>query len=339
MELNVIEPHSTANLVESMQLHPTPSLHATCQDPLRQCTLKKAIKATGVALHSGQISTITLRPAPVHTGIVFRRVDLCPIVAIRACAEAVGDTKLQTTLLQDNTRIGTIEHLMSALAGLNIDNVYIDVSTSELPIMDGSAGPFVFLIQSAGIEEQDAVKRFIRIKKSICVSEGDRWACLEPFDGFQIACEIDFNHPLFRQHCQKVNLELSSTTYIKEIGRARTFGFMSDYQRLRTMRLAQGGSLDNAIVMDESSVLNQGGLRYKDEFVRHKILDAIGDLYVLGHNIIGAFRSYKTGHHLNNQLLRALLAATDTWEYVEFTQATQAPTAYQRKSHWAEIFD
>lgn len=285
---------------------------------LRQRTLKNVIKATGITLHSGQIAVLTLRPAPINTGIVFRRVDLKPVVEIKARAEDVKETTLQTTLIKNDTRVGTIEHLMSAMAGLAIDNAYVDITASEIPIMDGSAAPFIFLIQSAGIEEQSAPKRFIRVKRRIKVSQGDKWACFDPFDGFKISFEIDFDHPLFQNRSQKASVDFSVASYVKEISRARTFGFMADYERLQEVRLALGGSLDNAVVFDGDRVLNEEGLRYEDECVRHKILDAVGDLYLLGYSLIGSFSGYKSGHALNNLLIRTLLADEQAWEYVEF---------------------
>lgn len=297
---------------------------------IRQRTLRNSIKATGIALHSGQTAVLNLRPAPVDSGIIFRRVDLNPVVEIKALATNVGDTMMQTTLMNNDVRVTTVEHLMSAMAGLGIDNAYIDVTASEIPIMDGSAGPFVFLLQSAGIEEQSTLKRFIRIKRPIKVEQGDKWAAFEPFDGFKISFEIDFNHPLFRTKTQSATIDFSSTSYVKEVSRARTFGFMSDYEKLREMHLALGGSLDNAIVVDDYRILNEDGLRYEDEFVKHKILDAIGDLYLLGHSLIGAFSGYKSGHGLNNLLLRALLADQEAWEYVTFDDAEKAPVSYRR---------
>jgi len=297
---------------------------------LRQRTLKNVIKATGITLHGGQTAIIVLRPAPVNTGIVFRRIDLDPIIDIPARAEYVGDTTMQTTLVNGAGHVATVEHLMSALAGLGIDNAYIDVTSSEVPIMDGSAAPFVFLIQSAGIEEQSEVKRFIRIKEKVAVQDGDKWASFEPFNGFKVSFTIDFNHPLFQSRTQAATLDFSTTSYVKEVSRARTFGFMSQYEKLREMKLALGGSLDNAVVVDDYRVLNDDGLRYEDEFVKHKILDAIGDVYLLGHSLIGAFNGYKSGHGLNNTLIRTLLADEKAWEYVTFEDVAMAPVSYQR---------
>lgn len=297
---------------------------------LKQRTLKNDINATGITLHGGVPAKLTLRRAPIGTGIIFRRTDLNPIVEIPAQAELVGDTTLQTTLHKDGVRIATVEHILSAMAGLGIDNAYIDVNAPEIPIMDGSAAPFVFLIQSAGIEEQDAPKRFIRIKRKVMVTNGDKWACFEPSDGFKVSFTIEFDHPLFRNSTQSASLDFTTTSYVKEVSRARTFGFMSDIEELRSMNLALGGSFANAVVVDEFRVLNEDGLRYEDEFVKHKILDAVGDLYLLGSSLIGSFNGYKSGHALNNQLLRTLLADKEAWEYVTFEDAEDAPLSYRR---------
>ena len=297
---------------------------------IRQRTLKNVIKATGITLHSGERAEIILRPAPPNTGIVFHRIDLNPIVELPALAQNVGETTLSTTLVKNGVRLATVEHLLSAFAGLGIDNAFVDVSSSEIPIMDGSAGPFVFLVQSAGIQEQNAPKRFIRIKRKLMVEEGDKWANFEPFDGFKVTFTIDFDHPIFRSHSKTATLDFSSTSYVKEVSRARTFGFMSDFERLQTMNLARGASLDNAIAIDDFRILNEDGLRYEDEFVKHKILDAIGDLYLLGSSLIGSFCGYKSGHALNNQLLRKLLATADAWEYVTFEDAKTIPISYAR---------
>lgn len=291
---------------------------------IKQRTLKNIIRATGIGLHTGKKVYLTLRPAPVNTGIVFCRVDLDPVIEIPALAHYVGDTTLATTLAKDNVKISTVEHLLSALAGMGVDNAYIDVNSPELPIMDGSAGPFVFLIQSAGVEEQNAAKRFIKIKERVMVEEGRlddgsyKNACFEPYEGFKIDFTIDFDHPVFKEKAQHVNFDFSSTSFVKEISRARTFGFMSDYEKLQSMNLALGGSLDNAVVVDEYRILNEDGLRYEDEFVRHKVLDAVGDLYLLGSSLIGSFKGFKSGHRLNNMLLKALLAKASAWEYVTF---------------------
>jgi UDP-3-O-[3-hydroxymyristoyl] N-acetylglucosamine deacetylase len=295
---------------------------------IRQRTLKNVIRATGVGLHTGDKVYMTLRPAAVDTGIVFRRVDVPNPVEIRSCCENVGDTRLSTTLVAGDLRIATVEHLLSAMAGLGIDNAYVDLSAPEVPIMDGSAGPFVFLLQSAGIEEQVKAKRFIRIRKSVTVREGDKWARFEPFDGFKVGFSIDFNHPMFTKRTSTSEIDFSTTSFVKEVSRARTFGFMRDIEMLREKNLALGGSMDNAIVLDDYRVLNEDGLRYEDEFVKHKILDAIGDLYLLGHSLIGAFYGYKSGHELNNKLLRMLLADAAAWEEVSFEDETAAPISY-----------
>lgn len=295
---------------------------------IRQRTLKNVIRATGVGLHTGEKVYLTLRPAAVDTGIVFRRVDLPEPVEIKASPENVGDTQLSTTLIKGDVRISTVEHLLSALAGLGIDNAYVDLSAPEVPIMDGSAGPFVFLVQSAGIEEQNAAKRFIRIKRSIQVEDGDKWARFDPFDGFKVGFTIEFDHPAFKDHAQCSEVDFSTTSFVREVSRARTFGFMRDIERLREAKLALGGSLDNAVVVDDYRVLNEDGLRYEDEFVKHKILDAIGDLYLLGHSLIGAFHGHKSGHAINNRLLRTLLADTTAWEEVTFEDAATAPISF-----------
>ena len=297
----------------------------------KQRTLKNPIKATGITLHGGERAEIVLRPAPPNTGIVFIRTDLVPPVSIPARAEYVGETTMSTTLLKDGVRISTVEHLLSALAGLGIDNAYVEVTASEIPIMDGSAGPFVFLIQSAGIEEQSAIKRFIRIKRKIKVSDGDKWASFEPFNGFKVTFTIDFDHPLFKSHTKTATLDFSSLSYVKEVSRARTFGFMADFEKLQALNLARGASLDNAIAIDDFRVLNEDGLRYENEFVKHKILDAVGDLYLLGSSLIGTFTGYKSGHGLNNKLLCELLANQDAWEFVSYEEeAATAPITYIR---------
>lgn len=285
---------------------------------IKQRTLKNVIHATGIGLHTGEKVYLTLRPAPVDTGIIFRRVDLEPPLEIKASSCNVGDTSLSTTLVADGARVSTVEHLLSAMAGLGIDNAYVDVSAQEVPIMDGSAGPFVFLVQSAGIVEQSAAKKFIRIKKSIEVKEQDKWARFDPFDGFKVGFTIEFNHPVFKTCPQKAEMDFSTTSFVKEVSRSRTFGFMRDFETLRARNLALGGSLYNSIAMDDHRILNEDGLRYQDEFVKHKILDAIGDLYLLGHSLIGAFGGYKSGHALNNKLLRKLTAETEAWEEVTF---------------------
>jgi len=297
---------------------------------IRQRTLKNVIRATGVGLHTGEKIYLTLRPAAIDTGIVFRRVDLDEPVDIPARPEYVGDTKLCTTVCRDGIRISTVEHLLSALAGLGIDNAYIDLSAAEVPIMDGSAGPFVFLIQSAGIEEQNAPKKFVRIKHPVIVEEDDKWVKFEPFDGFKVSFSIDFDHPVFQTHTRTAELDFSTTSFVKEVSRARTFGLLKDVERLRENNLALGGSLDNAIVVDDYRILNEDGLRYEDEFVKHKILDAVGDLYLLGHSLIGAFSGYKSGHALNNCLLRALIADESAWEIVTFEDTDNLPIAYSK---------
>ena len=292
---------------------------------LKQRTLKNIIRATGVGLHTGAKVYMTLRPAPADAGIVFRRVDLDRPVDIRGEPYAVGDTRLSSGLEKDGVRISTVEHLMSALAGLGIDNAYVDLTAAEVPIMDGSAGPFVFLLQSAGIEEQNAPKKFVRVLKPVEVKEGDKWVRFEPFNGFKLTMSIDFAHPVFDKTRQSVTVDFSTTSYTKEVSRARTFGFMQDVETMRSQGLALGGSLDNAIVMDDYRVLNTDGLRYEDEFVKHKVLDAIGDLYLLGHPLIGAFSGHKSGHALNNRLLRRLLENKTAWEFASFERAEDAP--------------
>jgi UDP-3-O-[3-hydroxymyristoyl] N-acetylglucosamine deacetylase len=292
---------------------------------IHQRTLKNIVRATGVGLHTGDKVYLTLRPAAPNSGVVFRRIDLPEPVEIKAEPYAVGDTRLSTALEKDGVRIATVEHLMSALAGLGIDNVYIDVSAAEVPIMDGSAGPFVFLLQSAGIEVQAAPKTFIRVLDTVETVEGDKWVRFEPHNGFKLTLSIEFDHPVLERSKQAVCVDFSTTSYVKEVSRARTFGFMQDVEAMREQGLALGGSLDNAIVMDDYRVLNSDGLRYEDEFVKHKVLDAIGDLYLLGHPLIGAFSGHKSGHALNNKLLRALLARRDAWEYVRFDRVEDAP--------------
>lgn len=295
---------------------------------IKQRTLRNTIRATGIGLHTGEKVYLTLKPAPVDSGVIFRRTDLNPVVEIHARAENVGDTTLSTTLMNGDVRVSTVEHLLSAMAGLGIDNAYVEVSSSEVPIMDGSAGPFVFLIQSAGIEEQNAPKKFIRIKRPVTVKDGDKVASFLPFDGFKVSFTIDFDHPVFKDRTGHAELDFSSTSFVKEVSRARTFGFMHEIEYLRSKGLAQGGSVDNAIVVDEYRILNEDGLRYEDEFVKHKVLDAIGDLYLLGTSLIGEFRAYKSGHGLNNASLRALIKDTDAWEWVTFEDPADAPINY-----------
>lgn len=292
---------------------------------IRQRTLKNIIRATGVGLHTGEKVYMTLRPAAPNAGIVFRRIDLLQPVEIKADPYHVGDTRLSSCLEQNGVRVSTVEHLLSALAGLGIDNLYVDLSAGEVPIMDGSAGPFVFLLQSAGIEAQPLAKKFIRILKPVEVTDGDKSARFEPHWGFKIEFSIDFDHPIFENSAKSVCVDFATTSYVKEVSRARTFGFMQDVERMRAQGLALGGSLDNAIVLDEYRVLNNDGLRYDDEFVKHKVLDAIGDLYLLGHPVIGAFAAHKSGHALNNALLRRLLEQQEAWEYVSFERAEDAP--------------
>jgi UDP-3-O-[3-hydroxymyristoyl] N-acetylglucosamine deacetylase len=292
---------------------------------IKQRTLKNIVRATGVGLHTGEKVYLTLRPAAPNTGIVFRRIDLEKVVEIKADPYAVKDTRLSSCLEKDSARVQTVEHLMSALAGLGIDNVYVDLSAGEVPIMDGSASPFVFLIQSAGIEEQAAAKKFIRILKPVEVKSDDKWVKFEPYHGFRVDFSIDFKHPVFADRNRRVLVDFEETSFVKEVSRARTFGFMQDVETLRSQGLALGGSLDNAIVMDEYRVLNSDGLRYEDEFVKHKALDAIGDLYLLGRPLIGAFTAFKSGHALNNQLLRSLLEREDAWEEITFQSRSDAP--------------
>jgi UDP-3-O-[3-hydroxymyristoyl] N-acetylglucosamine deacetylase len=295
---------------------------------LRQRTLKTAIRATGVGLHTGEKVYMTLRPAAENSGVTFRRIDLDEPKDIPADAELVGETMLGTTLIKDGVKVATVEHLMSALAGLGIDNLNVDLSAPEVPIMDGSAGPFVFLLQSAGIEEQNAPKRFIRILKKVRVEEGDKWAQLTPFNGFKVNFRISFNHPVFNKLSQDASIDFSSTSFLKEVSRARTFCFLRDVETLRAQNLTLGGSMDNAIVLDDYRILNEDGLRYANEFVIHKILDAIGDLYLLGHSLIGEFTANKSGHDLNNKLLRALLKDSTAWEEVTFTDQKRSPISY-----------
>lgn len=295
---------------------------------LRQRTLKNVIRATGIGLHTGEKIYLTVRPAPVDAGIVFRRVDLDPVVEIPARAHTVGETTLSTTLVKGDVKVSTIEHLMSAFAGLGIDNAIVELSAAEVPIMDGSAGPFVFLLQSAGIAEQRAAKKLIRIKREVTVTDGDKSATFLPFNGFKVTFTIEFDHPVFRGRDQTASVDFSTTSFVREVSRARTFGFMRDIEYLRSKNLALGGSTENAIVVDDYRILNEDGLRYEDEFVKHKILDAIGDLYLLGYNVIGEYRGHKSGHALNNRLLRALLAQSDAWELVSFDNEDASPISY-----------
>jgi UDP-3-O-[3-hydroxymyristoyl] N-acetylglucosamine deacetylase len=296
---------------------------------VRQRTLKNSIQANGVGLHTGEKVYLTLHPSAPDTGVVFRRIDLDPVVEIPAKAENVGDTMLSTTLIKEGARVSTVEHLLSALAGMGIDNLIIDVSAPEIPIMDGSAAPFVFLLQSAGIEEQDAPKKFIRVKRPVTVEQEGKKATFKPFDGFKINFAIDFDHPVFKNQTLNASIDFSTTSFVKEVSRARTFGFMHEFEYLRAKGLARGGSLDNAIVVDDSQIVNEDGLRFEDEFVKHKILDAIGDLYLMGNSIIGEFDAHKSGHGLNNASLLALIAEKDAWEMVTFVgDAEKAPISY-----------
>lgn len=291
-----------------------------------QRTIRNPIRATGVGLHSGEKVTVTLRPASPNTGIVFRRVDLPAPVNIRAQADRVGATLLCTELRQDGERVATVEHLMAALASAGVDNLFVDLDAPEVPIMDGSASPFVFLLQSAGVEEQPAARRFIRITRPVEIREGDKWARLEPYDGFKIDFRIDFRHPAIAGSPQHMSIDLSGAAFAREIARARTFGFVEDVEKLRAMGLAQGGGFQNAVVLDAYRVLNSDGLRFSDEFVRHKILDAVGDLYLLGSPIIGAFKAFKSGHDLNNRLLRRLLVEQESWEAVRYERMEEVPS-------------
>ena len=287
------------------------------------------IRASGVGLHTGEKIHLTLKPGEADSGIIFARTDIEHSPQIKACIENVGDTQLSTTLEKDGIRVSTVEHLLSAVAGLGIDNLFIELSGPEVPIMDGSAGPFVFLLQSAGIQEQDVAKKFIRIKESVRVVDEDRWAEFQPYNGFKVAFTIDFDHPVFQAGPQSAEIDFSSTSFVKEVSRSRTFGFLRDFEFLRAQNLALGGSLDNAIAVDDQKILNEDGLRYEDEFVKHKILDAIGDLYLLGHSLIGSFKGYKSGHELNNTLLRTLLSDASAWEEVTFEEhSSDAPILY-----------
>jgi len=297
---------------------------------LKQRTLKTLIKASGVGLHTGQKVRMTLRPAPPDSGIIFRRIDLASPVDIPARAELVGETKLCSALVHNDAKVYTVEHLMSALSGLGIDNVYVDLDADELPIMDGSASPFVLLIQQAGIEQQAAPKRFLRVMRRVEVSEGDKWARLEPYEGYRLSFSIDFRHPVIERSTQSVVVDFAETSYLKEIARARTFGFMHEVENLRESGLALGGGLENAVVLDEYRVLNAEGLRFADEFIRHKLLDAVGDLYLLGKPLLGAFTAHKSGHALNNRLLRAALAEAGALETVTFDRAEDAPAGVTR---------
>ena len=299
---------------------------------LKQRTLKTQVSATGVGLHNGEKVTLTLKPAAIDTGIVFKRADLPGTPTIQATPDAVRDTRMCSALEHNGARVATVEHLMSALAGLGVDNIMVEVTASEIPIMDGSSGPFIFLLQQAGITEQDAPKKFIKIKKLVEVRDGDKWVKFEPYHGFKMDFTIDFAHPVFENSGSNVKIDFADNSYVKEISRARTFGFMHEVEYLRANGLARGGSLDNAIVLDEYRILNTDGLRYEDEFAKHKVLDAIGDLYMLGHPLLGAFTAYKSGHALNNSLLRALLADASAWEFATFEHIEEAPAGFQEQT-------
>ena len=292
---------------------------------LRQRTLRESIKSTGVGLHSGNKVGMMLCPAPADTGIVFRRTDLSPVRDIPARADWVDETDLSTSLGSGEARVTTVEHLLSAFCGLGIDNAYIDMDSAEVPIMDGSAGPFVYLLQSAGVEEQQEAKRFIRVTEPITVSDGDKTATLKPYDGFRVTFAIDFDHPVFREQSGRATLDISSEAFVREISRARTFGFVHEFEYMRSRGLARGGSVDNAIVIDDYRILNEGGLRYDDEFVKHKMLDAIGDLYLAGHQLLAEYEGIKSGHALNNRLVRALFDNPRSWEWVTFEDEADAP--------------
>ena len=297
---------------------------------LKQRTIKNPIKAVGVGLHSGQKVILQLKPAPPNSGINFVRSDLRPVVIIPAIFEYVGDTTLSTTLFKKGTRVSTIEHLLSAVAGLGLDNLIIEVDGPEIPLMDGSAGPFVFLIQSAGIEEQDAIKKFIKVKEEVKVESAGTYASIKPFDGFKVSFTIEFDDPIISKYASNSTIDFSSTSFVKEVCRARTFGLMKDLDYLQSQDLALGASVKNAIAVGEEGIINEGGLRFDDEFVKHKMLDAIGDLYLLGHNLIGEFTGFKSGHSLNNELLRKILDSEDAWELVDFEDSSCAPISYSR---------
>ena len=295
---------------------------------LAQRTLSNPIKAFGIGLHSGEPITLKLLPAPTDTGIIFRRVDLDPVVEIKARAENVGDTTMSTSLTWKDVKISTVEHLLSAMAGLGIDNAYVEVNAAEIPIMDGSAGPFVFLIQSAGLHEQDAPKKFIRIKEKVRVPYNDAWAQVSPFEGFKVAFTGVWDHPVHKEHGTKASINFNSTSFVKEVSRARTFGFMSDLEALKENDLALGASQKNAVAIGDDEILNEDGLRLENEMTKHKVLDAIGDLYLLGHNLVGSFEGYKSGHTVNNALLRELIARPETWEVVTYDDPENSPITY-----------
>ena len=302
---------------------------------LKQRTLKNSISARGVGLHSGKKVLMVLRPAAANTGIVFRRTDLDQPADVPARADLVGETAFGTSIVNGNAKVSTVEHLLSAVAGLGLDNIYVDLSAAEVPIMDGSAAPFVFLLQAAGIQEQNAPKKFMRIMKTVRVTEGDKWAEFKPYDGFKLNIEIEFDHPVFRKREQTGVMEFSTTAFLKEISRARTFGFVKDLEFLRSRNLALGGTLENAIVLDDYRILNEDGLRYEDEFVKHKILDAIGDLYLIGGPVLGEFTGFKSGHGLNNKLLRAVMADAEATEVVSFAETEPAPIVFSTAAAFA----
>ena len=299
---------------------------------LKQRTLSSIVKASGVGLHTGEKVQIALKPAAQNTGIIFRRIDLDPVQQIKALAENVIDTTLGTSIGNNNASIMTVEHLLAAFAGLGIDNVLVDLHGPEVPIMDGSSAPFVFLIESAGIEEQNAVKKLLRIKKMIRVEEGDKFAEFKPYNGYRISFEINFDHPMIKKKTTNLSLDFSTLTFLKEISRARTFGFLKEVETLRSHNLALGGSLDNAVVLDDYRILNQDGLRYQEEFVRHKILDVVGDLYLMGHIMVGEFNGYASGHELNNKLILKLFSDQTAWEEIEATDTRNIPISYWNAS-------
>ena len=302
---------------------------------VKQRTLKNIIRAAGVGLHTGEKVFLSLRPAPPNTGIVFTRTDGDSPIPVKANAVNVSDTTMATSIGEGSNKISTVEHLMSAMAGLGIDNAFVDVSASELPIMDGSAAPFVFLIQSAGFQEQDAAKRFIRVLKELSYEEGGARVTISPHTGFRVEYTLDYDHPVFRTHVRHASVDFSTTAFVKEVSRARTFGFLADFEKLRSMDLARGGSLDNAVVVDDFRILNNDGLRQGDEFVKHKILDAIGDLYLLGHSVIGVFCGFKSGHSTNNALVRRLLADRDAYEVVTYSNESDNPISFGKPAYVA----
>ena len=295
---------------------------------IKQRTLKNAIRTTGVGLHTGKKIYLTLLPGEIDSGIIFRRVDLDPVVEIKATAKNVGETTLSTCLISGDVRVSTVEHILSAMAGMGIDNAVVELDAPEIPIMDGSASPFVFLLQSAGVQEQEAPKKFVRVLKEVTLKDGDKVASFLPFDGFKVNFSIAFDLPVFQGRNLETTIDFSSSAFVKDISRARTFGFMHEIEYLRSKGLAQGGSMDNAIVVDEYRILNEDGLRYEDEFVKHKVLDAIGDLYLLGNSLLCEYRAHKSGHSLNNRALRMLIDQEDAWEYVTFEDELNVPITY-----------